>query len=139
MSKKPERVIQSEVMLAASNQGYTLWRNNTGSAWQGKRTNADRATLILPGGTKRILDRAIVLENPRPVSFGLCDGSSDLIGLKRVTITPDMVGQTVAQFTAIEVKSRTGRVSGAQHHFIAFVERAGGLAQVARDPGDIPE
>jgi ribosomal protein S19 len=41
-----------------------------------------------------------------PVQFGLCKGSADLIGWKRVTVTPEMVGSTVAVFTSIEVKTR---------------------------------
>jgi hypothetical protein len=34
----------------------------------------------------------------RPVSFGLCKGSADLIGYRSITITPEMVGQQVAVF-----------------------------------------
>ena len=48
------------------------------------------------------------------VQFGLCVGSSDLIGFKSVTITPEMVGQKVAIFTAIEVKTESGKVSERQ-------------------------
>jgi hypothetical protein len=48
--------------------------------------------------------------NGRPVSFGLCKGSADLIGWTTRTITADMVGQQVAVFTSIEVKALTGRL-----------------------------
>ncbi|ABB56758.1 VRR-NUC domain-containing protein [Synechococcus elongatus] len=72
----------------------------------------------------------------RFVRFGLCPGSSDLIGLTRVTITPDMVGQTIALFTAIEVKTPTGRVTPEQQSFIDFVQRSGGRAGVARSMQD---
>ena len=40
----------------------------------------------------------------RVVKTGLGKGSSDLIGYTRKQITPDMVGKTIAVFTAIEVK-----------------------------------
>ena len=63
--------------------------------------------------------------------YGLCKGSSDLIGWRSLTITPDMVGQTVAVFAAIEVKDR-GTPTPEQLHFIAQVQAAGGLAGVAR-------
>ncbi len=45
------------------------------------------------------------------VQFGLCVGSSDLIGFKSMTITPEMVGQKIAVFTALEVKTEKGKVS----------------------------
>lgn len=71
----------------------------------------------------------------RLVRYGLCPGSSDLIGLRQVTITPDMVGQTIAQFVAIEVKDR-GRVTPEQERFITMVLQAGGLAGIARSVDD---
>ena len=46
----------------------------------------------------------------RPVQFGLARGSADLIGYRTVTITPEMVGQRVAIFTSLEVKTPTGRI-----------------------------
>lgn len=72
----------------------------------------------------------------RLVTFGLCRGSSDLIGYRTVTITPDMVGQRVAVFTALEVKAPGGthRVTAEQRHFLDVVEAAGGIAGVARSP-----
>ena len=70
----------------------------------------------------------------RWVEFGLCVGSSDLIGWTTREITPDMVGQTVAIFTAIEVKKATGTTSPEQQNFISRVREAGGIAGVARSP-----
>lgn len=58
-------------------------------------------------------------------------GPSDLIGWRTITITPDMVGQQVAVFAAIEVKDK-GRATPEQLNFIAQVQAAGGLAGVAR-------
>lgn len=71
----------------------------------------------------------------RLVRYGLCTGSSDLIGFRSLEITPDMVGTTVAQFVAIEVKDR-GRATPEQQAFIAMVHQAGGLAGIARSVDD---
>ncbi len=71
-------------------------------------------------------------ENGRVHTFGLIKGSSDLIGWTEMEVTPDMVGQTVSVFTAIEVKSPKGRVSPHQQNFIDRVNASGGIAFVAR-------
>ncbi len=51
-------------------------------------------------------------------------------------ITPEMVGQQVAVFTSIEVKSSTGRVRPEQQQWIDAVQAAGGIAGVARSVED---
>jgi len=104
-----EQRIQQEIRLACSKGDCRLFRNNTGT----------------------LVDR-----NGRPVQFGLCKGSADLIGWKRVTITPDMVGTTVAVFTSIEVKSATGRLRPEQQQWLDAVQAAGGIAAVARSVAD---
>lgn len=72
----------------------------------------------------------------RVVRYGLCPGSSDLIGWRRVLITPEHVGSQIAQFVAIELKAATGRVSTEQRQFIDLVNRWGGVAGVARSVED---
>jgi hypothetical protein len=72
----------------------------------------------------------------RPVQFGLARGSADLIGWRTITVTPDMVGQRVAVFTSIEVKTPTGRLTPAQHAWLGAVHKAGGVAGVARSVAD---
>ncbi|MGC9239967.1 MAG: VRR-NUC domain-containing protein [Acidithiobacillus sp.] len=67
-----------------------------------------------------------------PVRFGLANGSPDLIGWKRVTITPDMIGQTIAVAVGIEVKTATGRIREDQERFLAHMQDFGALAGVAR-------
>ena len=91
-----EQNIQSECMLALSKIGCMVFRNNTG---------------VLPG------------HNGRPVKFGLCVGSSDIIG-----ICPD------GKFLAVEVKSKRGLASDAQKRFIGAVALAGGRSGIARSP-----
>lgn len=66
------------------------------------------------------------------VRYGLCVGSSDLIGWYAVEITPDMVGKKLAIFTAVEVKTLTGRLTKEQVNFLEAVKSAGGIAFVAR-------
>ena len=70
------------------------------------------------------------------VTFGLCPGSSDLIGWKSVIVTPEMVGRRLAQFVAIETKFQRGRLSDKQERFIATVKEHGGLAGEARSLED---
>ena len=75
----------------------------------------------------------------RPVQFGLARGSADLIGLRTVTITPDMVGQQVAVFTSIEVKTPKGRPTAEQQNWLNMVRSLGGIAGIARSVRDANE
>lgn len=65
------------------------------------------------------------------VHFGLADGSGDLIGWRTITITPDMVGKSVAQFCSVEVKrpgSRTDKKRAEdQANWRNAVNAAGGV------------
>jgi hypothetical protein len=64
--------------------------------------------------------------------FGLCKGSSDLIGLRSLEITPELVGQRIAQFVALEIKTDCGIVSPEQQAFLQLVQHLGGLGAVCR-------
>ncbi len=72
----------------------------------------------------------------RLVTFGLARGSADLIGWRTVTVTPEMVGQRIAVFTSLEIKTPSGRLSPAQTHWLHAVRSAGGIAGVARSVAD---
>lgn len=102
-----------------------LFRNNVGTGWVGERVRHEPDLLVL--------------RNPRPLHAGLCVGSSDLIGWRTITVTPEMVGQQVAVFVAVESKSLRGSAKEAQTNFIEAVRRAGGLAGVARSVEDARE
>lgn len=104
-----EAVLLARIRLAASAAGARLFRNNVG-----------------------VLRDA----RGRHVRYGLCPGSADLIGWVPYRILPEHVGQTVARFTAVEVKAATGRATPAQTAFLAAVRRAGGVAFVARSEED---
>jgi len=73
------------------------------------------------------------------VQFGLARGSADLIGWRSVVVTPDMVGQRIAVFTSIEVKTATGRLRPEQQAWLGVVQGAGGIAGVARSVEDANE
>lgn len=65
----------------------------------------------------------------RHVRYGLCKGSSDLIGFR----TLDVPGfGPVAQFVALELKTDRGALTREQRMFIEAVRLRGGLAGVAR-------
>jgi hypothetical protein len=74
----------------------------------------------------------------RLVTFGLCPGSSDLIGWRSVTVTPQMVGKRVAVFLSIEVKAPGAYTHpkrlASQLAFLDAVKRAGGLAGMVTSP-----
>lgn len=119
-----ESRVQSQIRLKAPALGMTLWRNNVG-----------------------------VLQDARgvPVRFGLANDSKrlnesfksgDLIGWRRLTITPAHVGAVVAQFTSIECKPEGWRYAGtereqAQARWAALVLADGGAATFASKEGDV--
>lgn len=70
------------------------------------------------------------------VRYGLCVGSADLIGWTPVTITPSMVGHTVAVFTALETKAGLNRATDAQRRFLDAVNAQGGIAALVRELAD---
>ena len=80
------------------------------------------------------------LPDPRTgrwVEFGVGGiGAADLLGWRTVTVTPEMVGQRIAQFVSLEVKTPTGRVRPEQENWRRVVEEAGGVAAVVRSVED---
>ena len=58
-------------------------------------------------------------------------GASDWIGYRTVTVTPDMVGQRLAVFVAVEAKRPGKGADKHQQEFIDEVLAAGGLAGCA--------
>lgn len=89
-----EKSIQDEIRQALAKLPHVVcWRNNTG-----------------------------LLKDARgiPVRFGLCVGSSDLIGICR------------GRFFALEVKRPGGKVTPDQERFLSVVTKFGGIAAVVR-------
>jgi len=116
-----EHSIQNEIRLGISGKA-TMFRNNVGTAWIGDAT--------------KLKDGSVLIRNPRVFHAGLCEGSSDLIGWRSLTITPEMVGERIAVFAALEVKSKTGRATAGQKNFCNRVIEAGGLAGIVRSLDD---
>lgn len=120
----PEGVVQTAVRLEASRVGMRLWRNNVGAGR---------------------------LENGSFVRWGLCNDSeqmnrsiksSDLVGIRPRLITADMVGHTIGQFVAREVKRGGWRYTGtdreaAQLRFIELVTSLGGDAAFTTGDGGL--
>tara|TARA_B100000242_G_scaffold7859_1_gene5194 strand:- start:12248 stop:12520 length:273 start_codon:yes stop_codon:yes gene_type:complete len=73
----------------------------------------------------------------RYVQFGLAKGSSDLIGFKKIKITEDMIGQEIAQFVSIEIKTEKGKLTTQQNNWLTFINKAGGITGVARSINDV--
>lgn len=117
-----ESRVQSLVRLEGPRFAVKLWRNNVGV----------------------LLDK-----DGRPVRYGLANDSaalnrvlksSDLIGWRTVTVTPDMIGRRLAVFVARECKPEGWRFTGtereiAQQAWIDLVNEDGGDAAFATGEG----
>ena len=122
---KEENNIFKRIRMAVSAIGTRLIRINTGTAWTGNK-------IIKLKKTHRTWPGAVVIIDPRRFSTGTPPGYSDGTGWTPVVITQEMVGKTVAVFTAIEVKTAKGRATPDQINFIKQVKDCGGIAGVAR-------
>ena len=100
-----EKTIMHRGMVRESAKGNIVWRNNTGR-------------FELPDG--------------RFIPAGLCKGSSDVIGIEPVIINREDVGKLFGRFLAIEYKTKTGRLTPEQQHFLDVVRACGGTAIVDR-------
>jgi hypothetical protein len=122
---RSEDAVKNECRLIAARRGdMHLWRNNVG-----------------------------VLEDDRgiPLRFGLANDSSrinkviksaDLIGIRKVQITPGMVGRTMGQFVSLEIKEGGWRYTGkgreaAQRVWLDLINAMGGDARFISDPSQL--
>lgn len=104
-----EKNIQNDIQINFNNGDIRLFRNSVGRI-QGK--------------------------DGRFHVFGLCNGSSDLIGFKTITIRQEHVGKKVAVFAAVECKAPKGKPTTEQLNFIDYILKSGGLAGIARSTED---
>lgn len=108
---KRETALVRRLMLRATELGARLFRNNVGQ-YVDSRGNV--------------------------VRYGLCVGSSDLIGWTPYVVRPEDVGRTIAVFTAVEAKTLRNVPTGPQIQFVQAVKAAGGIAVFARSTDDLP-
>lgn len=107
-----------------------LFRNNVGQAWAGRWERHGGGQLLkpLPAGT-------IIVYAPRAVKFGLAEGSGDVIGMRSIEVTPEMVGTRIAQFVSLEGKVKSG-TSDEQRNWDAMVKMMGGISGQFRSVED---
>lgn len=86
-----------------------------------------------PKALHRLKKGGFLVDRGQPMKFGLIPGSSDMIGWRSVEVTQDMVGQKVAIFQSIEIKTARDRLSDAQRAWNRAVIRDGGVAEVWHD------
>ncbi len=112
-----EAPLIKKVMLKASQLKLRLFRNNRGLFY--------------------------TLDKKRKVRAGLeAKGASDLIGIKTITVTQDMVGTEVGIFLAVEVKKPQWKKPSTntekeQQNFIDQVVKRGGIGFFINDPEDL--
>lgn len=119
-----EKDLINQVLLSYTENGNRLFRQNTGVAWAGAFYKSPMKTTVT------INPEDVVVRNARMLRAGLCRGSSDLVGWRRLTITPEMIGQTIAQFSAIEVKYGRTKTTAEQINFIEQVNKSGGHGKI---------
>lgn len=120
-----EARVSSEIRLAAPRNNILLFRNNVG-ALQDKTGRSVRFGLA--NDSKQLNERI---------------KSADLIGIRRVRITQQMVGQDIGQFASVEAKWRGWQEGedkvreAAQKEWATLVHSWGGYAQITTSCGSI--
>jgi hypothetical protein len=124
MTGLSEAAVQNNVRLEAGRKGVRLFRNNVGATYD-KEGNFIRYGLANESSQ---MNKAIK--------------SSDLIGIRPILVTPQMVGYRVGVFVAREVKRGDWRYAGdpaeqAQLNFIQLITSLGGDAAFATGEGTL--
>ena len=114
-----ETEIKNGILLElGSRPDIRLFNNPVGMGVSGKITN-------LGGGSFRV-------DHGHVVRYGLMPGSADLIGIKRVKVTQDMVGKEVGLFFSCEVKTKAGVARKNQKKWADFITTFGGCTVICR-------
>lgn len=119
---KDESTVSQEIQIQARHYDCTLMRNNAGAC-------IDNTGRLVRYGLGN-------LSKKQTEVFA----SSDLIGITKITVTPEMVGRTLGIFTAVEVKKeawkpekKLDKRETAQFNFINWVKAQGGIAFFANN------
>ena len=97
-------------------ENMRMFRTNSGMGWAGKAVKKGDITLI---------------KNAR-VFWGMPEGWPDLTGWTEIEITPEMIGQKIAVFTAVEAKTGSLKLSEKQNRFKEIIEKMGGIFRELR-------
>jgi hypothetical protein len=122
-----ESKLLRDIRLAiGSRPDCRIWRNNVARAVVGVVTWIKQTTTVTlnPGD--------VIVRNARILHAGLHEGSSDLILVRAILITPDMVGSTVGVLGGLEVKDIDGKVSPEQLAWDAMLRRFGARSGIVR-------
>ncbi|HET6499034.1 MAG TPA: hypothetical protein VFH17_08300 [Coriobacteriia bacterium] len=123
-----ESALLKRFLLWSTRQGWRLFRNSVGVGFVGRELRS------YPSSTRS--GAAVIYEIAgRRIRFGLCEGSSDLIGWRSVRVTAEMIGSQIAQFCACELKTENVTTTKEQINFLAQVRKAGGFSTVVREKG----
>lgn len=104
--------------LSTLSDDERLFKINAGMGWQGKIVRRTKTT--------------ITIRNPRPL-HAAPEGWPDLAGWTSIVITPEMVGDVVAVFTAEEIKAGNDRLSPVQKIFKKILISMGAIYRELRD------
>lgn len=120
-----ESALLKKFLVEYSADGHRLWRMQSGLFWNGKSKRIDKPTTVTLGPGD------VVIRKARRVRVGF-PGLSDTIGFTKVKITPEMVGRTVAIFTAAETKGEKTKVRPEQIQFVRVINQSGGIGVIAK-------
>ncbi len=129
-----ESPIVRQIQLAATALGARLFRNGVGTAVWGSPTRMTR------DGAVYLRDGDVVVPKGRIAQAGWTTGSSDLLGWREITITPEMVGRTFAQLVCVEVK-RPGKshTSPEQKNWLKVTTEAGACSGIVKSIAEAEE
>jgi len=119
-----EKKLLNQIQIYFTSIGSRIFRNNIALSYTGSKFIKDGA-------------RSLIILDPRPIRSGLATGSSDLIGWTTTTVTQEMVGKTIAVFTAVECKTGKLKLTTEQENFLNVVNKSGGIGIEARSVDDV--
>jgi hypothetical protein len=119
-------------LAAIDTERERLFRFNAGMGWTGLQIKKiyDLDKIVQMFRHQKEIPDFLLLTEPRPF-HGAPTGFSDLAGWQTIEITPDMIGQKIAVWKSVEVKTKKyHKLSPAQEKFRDLVRRMGGIYEV---------
>lgn len=104
-----------------------------------ERNTQNRIRLRFGRGNTRLFvnDQGVATIGERTIRYGLGTGTTDLVGVHTITITPEMVGKKIGVAVFAEVKTEIGKVKPHQQDFIDQMLKMGAIAGVVRSEDDM--